>query len=256
MTYESLKTSYNTDKNSQYLFEGTRKLLFHEAVPTPTGYTIIAETYAKSSGANTLTAVLEFTDGFETRVMTIHDYVIIQMDKTGKVTGIESIEKAPRTIEVDGYSGQIRSEQLSRMLSTNGYFSYRGFDGQHIYSYELENKNEILNTIDIKTKMSVRKGQITIVPVVEEEINPEYQKMVANSKFLQRAEKLSASADKLEQNLDAKAEVLGKALGAADQEFSYRLNKLEGMGLDGAGKPYSFKYDALTYSLYIRDLSK
>ncbi len=200
--------------------------------------------------------MINFSDGIENRALTIYDYVIIQMDKTGKVTGIESIEKAPRTVEVGGYSGRLRSEQLSRMLSTNCYFSYRGFDGQHIYSFEIENKVEILNTIDIKTKASVRKGQITIVPVIEEEINPAYAEMVANSKFLQSLERRQEKMDKLEDKLDSMAESVNTALGSADQTFSYRLNKLEGMALDGSGKPYSFKYDALTYSLYIRDLGK
>lgn len=239
----------NIDKKD-FLFNGKTDFLVEAIEVTPTGYLILGESYAKSSGVSTAEFILDTEDNSDSRVLTIYDFIAIETDMSGMITAARTIKKENSNIRINGGISSLRNVELSFILKKYNKFPFQSFKNNQIHFISYKNNVGSYSVMDFKTGAIVQSNPIKLEPEIEAEVDPVGEEMIQNSGTLSKLDKFSKKMDNMDKKLDALGNKADYAFSKTDVVFSPGQRDLSGIIMMADGTSVYYIIHPETHTVY------
>lgn len=229
LTWTDLKTKVGPVDKGDFMFNGKTDFLVESIEATPTGFVILGESYAKSSGVSAAEFILDTEDNSDSRMLTIYDFISIETDKNGIITSVKNLKKEKSNIRINGGVAMMRNVELSFLLKYYNKFPFQSFRNNDIHFISYKNNEGFYSVMDYKTGAIKSSKPIKLEPEIEVEVNPLGEEMIANSGTLSKLDKFSKKMDNVDKKLDALGDKLDYSVSKTDVVFSPGQRDMSGV---------------------------
>ncbi len=217
--WDQLKVKLQNTTRGDFIFNGQKTILVEKIVPSAEGYRLICESYSSNSGV-TANEVLLGESADKRNVVSVFDFVIFDINKSGALTSVKILEKEHMNIEIGGsYSRSFSGLALENLLKRNRAMPFQSYADNKISFINFRNKTGTLAVMDINTGEITNGPSIFLEPVFTEEITLTDAR-IADSKVLSKL----AEIDEKSTNLDEKLTRFGNNLEYGLEKIDYVLN--------------------------------
>lgn len=229
LTWTDLKTKVGAVDKSDFMFNGKTDFLVESIEATPTGFVILGESYAKSSGVSAAEFILDTEDNSDSRMLTIYDFIAIETDKNGIITSVKNLKKEKSNIKINGGVAMMRNVELSFLLKYYNKFPFQSYRNNEIHFISYKNNEGFYSVMDYKTGAVKSSTPIKLEPEIEEEVNPMGEEMIANSNTLSKLDKFAKKMDNVDKKLEEVGNKMDYALTKTDVVFSPGQRDMSGV---------------------------
>lgn len=233
--WEDVIEQIKDGNKNEFLFAGNMKVLVQDILPTANGFSVIAESYTKSSGTTAGDILVGSGSKDNTRAFTVYDFLVFNFDKNGAYKSMKKLEKESRNVMIVGSAAYSRSVQLSFLLRDNQLFSYRDCDGSKLVYFNMEERVPYLFTSELATGKVLSKSEVKFGPDIVEEEDPEYE-----NKVLQGLSDFQKGVDNATKQADALSDKINYGISRSDQVFNPYAITASGILTFGLDEHHSF----------------